>query len=454
VRILTLNYEFPPIGGGGSPVSYELGRELVAQGHEVDVVTMGYNGLPAREVVDGIDVHRVPCLRKRREICKTHEMASFVMAALPKVAKLAATRNYDVNHTHFIVPTGLLARLLQLKTGLPLVISLHGSDVPGYNPDRFTLQHRAIGPLWRWIVKGASHLLVPSSYLQQLADRQGHGRPTTVIPHGFRYERFRADGPKEKRILVVARMIPRKGIQHLLEALRGFDLKGFGVDIVGDGPYLPTLMQMAAELHLPVKFWGWLDNDSAELRRLYEGASIFVMSSEAESFGVVLLEAMASGQAIVTCSGTGAAEAIGQDALLVPRDGRIGCGPPLKGSSTTKTCGSASPTGRGRASSASSGGHPSRSGMSTSTPACRGARRRASRYACGPMRRPVRAERHVAICEARLRNHSARHTGRARRLATHRRHLWLARVVVVSGAARRSCRGPVPAESAVATFPG
>jgi glycosyltransferase involved in cell wall biosynthesis len=113
-------------------------------------------------------------------------------------------------------------------------------------------------------------------------------------------------------------MIPRKGIQHLLEALRGFDLKGFGVDIVGDGPYLPTLMQMAAELQLPVKFWGWLDNDSAELRRLYEGASIFVMSSEAESFGVVLLEAMASGQAIVTCSGTGAAEAIGQDALLVP----------------------------------------------------------------------------------------------------------------------------------------
>jgi glycosyltransferase involved in cell wall biosynthesis len=77
-------------------------------------------------------------------------------------------------------------------------------------------------------------------------------------------------------------------------------------------------MQMAAELQLPVKFWGWLNNDSAELRRLYEGASIFVMSSEAESFGVVLLEAMASGQAIVTCSGTGAAEAIGQDALLVP----------------------------------------------------------------------------------------------------------------------------------------
>jgi glycosyltransferase involved in cell wall biosynthesis len=318
VRILTLNYEFPPIGGGGSPVSYELGRELVAQGHDVDVVTMGYNGLPAREVVDGINVYRVPCLRKRPDVCKTHEMASFVLAALPKVARLAATRAYDVNHTHFIVPTGLLARLLEMRTGLPFVVSLHGSDVPGYNPDRFTLQHRAIGPVWRWIVRGAKHLFVPSSYLQQLAERQSHGRATTVIPHGFRCERFRPDGPKDQRILVVARMIPRKGVQYLLEALRDFDLKGFEVDVVGDGPYLPTLMQMASELRLPVKFWGWLDNDSDELRQLYESSSIFVMPSEAESFGVVLLEAMASGQAIVTCAGTGAAEAIGQDALLVP----------------------------------------------------------------------------------------------------------------------------------------
>jgi glycosyltransferase involved in cell wall biosynthesis len=318
VRILTLNYEFPPIGGGGSPVSYELGRELVAQGHEVDVVTMGFAGLPAREVVEGINVYRVPCLRKRRELCKTHEMASFVLAALPTVARLAARRRYDVNHTHFIVPTGLLGRLLQVKTGLPFVISLHGSDVPGHNPGRFALQHRLVSPVWRWIVQGADHLVVPSRYLRELANQRRHGRPTTVIPHGFRYERFRPDRPKEKRILVVARLVPTKGVQYLLEAVRTLDLKGFSVDVVGDGPYLPTLRHMACELRLPVKFWGWLDNRSPELRQLYENASIFVLPSEAESFGMVLLEAMASGDAIVTCGGTGASEAIGQDALLVP----------------------------------------------------------------------------------------------------------------------------------------
>jgi hypothetical protein len=66
MRILTLNYEFPPLGGGASPVSYELSRELVSQGHAIDLVTMGFDGLPSHETVDGINVYRVPCLRKRR----------------------------------------------------------------------------------------------------------------------------------------------------------------------------------------------------------------------------------------------------------------------------------------------------------------------------------------------------------------------------------------------------
>jgi glycosyltransferase involved in cell wall biosynthesis len=326
VRILTLNYEFPPIGGGGSPVSYELGRELVAQGHDVDVVTMGYNGLPAHEVVDGINVYRVPCLRKRRELCKTHEMASFVLAALPKVARLAATQPYDVNHTHFIVPTGLLARSIKTRNGLPFVVTVHGSDVPGYNPDRFGLEHRLLGPLWKWIVRGADHVISPSQFLRKLVDQRLHGRPISIIPNGFRYDRFRADRPKERRILLVSRMLPRKGVQYLLAALPKLDLRCFEVDIVGDGPYLPTLKQMASELGLPVRFWGWLDNKSPELRNLYERSSIFAFTSEAENFPTVLLEAMAAGQAIVTCDGTGCPEVVGDDALLVPprRPDRLG----------------------------------------------------------------------------------------------------------------------------------
>ncbi|MBN2377577.1 MAG: glycosyltransferase, partial [Sedimentisphaerales bacterium] len=89
MKILTLNHEFPPVGGGASPVSFELCRHLVQLGHQVDVVTMGFGGLPGREVVDGVVVYRTPALRKRADICHTHEMATYLPGALPRALGLA-----------------------------------------------------------------------------------------------------------------------------------------------------------------------------------------------------------------------------------------------------------------------------------------------------------------------------------------------------------------------------
>ena len=66
-------------------------------------------------------------------------------------------------------------------------------------------------------------------------------------------------------------------------------------------------------------FWGWLDNDSAQLKELYERSSVFVFTSEAENFPIVLLEAMSAGHAIITADGTGCPEVVGDDALLVPQ---------------------------------------------------------------------------------------------------------------------------------------
>ena len=80
MRILMLNYEFPPLGAGGSTSSFNLARNVVALGHEVDVVTMGFRGIPNEETMDGIRVSRVPSIRARREVCHTHEMATYVLS--------------------------------------------------------------------------------------------------------------------------------------------------------------------------------------------------------------------------------------------------------------------------------------------------------------------------------------------------------------------------------------
>ena len=80
LKILMLNHEFPPVGGGASPVTFELCRQLVKMGHIVDVVTMHYDKLPRFEKVEGFGVYRTPAIRKRPNICYTHELATYVPA--------------------------------------------------------------------------------------------------------------------------------------------------------------------------------------------------------------------------------------------------------------------------------------------------------------------------------------------------------------------------------------
>jgi glycosyltransferase involved in cell wall biosynthesis len=316
MRILTLCYEFPPLGGGGARVVHGLSRELVRLGHEVDVVTMGWDGLPREQAVEGVLVHRVPCARRARHVCTGREALSYLLAAMPLALKLARQRRYDLNHTHFIFPDGVIAWLLRRRTGLPYVITAHGSDVPGYNPHRLRLAHRLLAPAWRAVVHDAAHLICPSETIRSLVVRQQAESKITRISNGTDPDRFRptADG---SGILSVCKMFERKGIQHLLRALEGVPLEQ-EVQIVGDGPYLPTLEELAARTRVPVRFSRWLDHGSVELTQLYERSGIFVLPSESENFPISLLEAMSAGLAIVTTQGTGCAEVVGEAALLVP----------------------------------------------------------------------------------------------------------------------------------------
>jgi glycosyltransferase involved in cell wall biosynthesis len=109
-------------------------------------------------------------------------------------------------------------------------------------------------------------------------------------------------------------------VQYFLNALEQLN-HSHEIHLVGDGPYLKTLKGIVDEKHLDVHFWGFLDNQSKEIRKLYETSRIFILPSEAENFPIVLLEAMAAGMAIITTKNTGCAEVVGDAALLVnPRD--------------------------------------------------------------------------------------------------------------------------------------
>ena len=316
LNVLMLSYEFPPLGGGGSRVVHGLARELASLGHRIDIVTMAFKGLPRHDVQDGVVVHRVPCLRWKEHVCTIPEAGSYLPVALLKARALAQRRRFHINHAHFLLPDGFNATVLKWQTGLPFIVTAHGSDIPGYNPHRLKMAHRLLSPVWRRTARAASRLVCPSRSLANLVARRDADLPMSIIPYGFDAGRYDYAAPRCQRILAVSRLLRRKGVQTLLRAVAGLEL-AHEIHIVGDGPDLPVLRQLAGSQRNRIVFHGWLDNRSPTLNDLYESSEIFVLASERENFPVALMEAMAAGLAIVTTRGTGCAEVVGDTALLV-----------------------------------------------------------------------------------------------------------------------------------------
>ncbi|MDH3284600.1 MAG: glycosyltransferase family 4 protein, partial [Acidobacteriota bacterium] len=214
MKILKLSYEFPPIGGGGAKVVAGLADELVRNGHEIELVTMGFRDLPAEEQVGGVRVHRVSCGRASESKCTAREAARYVLAARPVLARLLEKNSYDLVHTHFIFPDGVLAWLEVARRDIPYIITAHGSDVPGYNPKRFfRAVHPVLRHLWKRVTRKARAIVSPSHELARLIKDSDPGTAVRVVPNGIDPRRFR---PREKqsRILVATRFLERKGIQH------------------------------------------------------------------------------------------------------------------------------------------------------------------------------------------------------------------------------------------------
>lgn len=312
MKILCINYEYPPIGGGGASACKGLVESFIKEGHEVDLVTSGMKGLPEYEVVNGVHIYRVSCVRRHKHYAGTFELISQVLPSYHKAIELISKKKYDINHTHFIVPSGLVSYLIKRKTGLAYVITAHGSDVAGYNPDRFSLMHSIMGPLWRMIVRNSNGITAPSDFLKKLIQKS-MVTPVEVIPNGFHIRPI-VKIQKENRILVVTRMFERKGIQYLIEALKDISTD-WEVCIVGDGPYLPTLKKLADKLAVSVKFLGQVPND--QVFDIYLRSKIYVFPSMVENFPVVLLEAMAAGCAVITSTAPGCAEVVGNAAIKV-----------------------------------------------------------------------------------------------------------------------------------------
>ncbi|SFC74078.1 glycosyltransferase family 4 protein [Butyrivibrio sp. YAB3001] len=303
MNILVLNYEYPPLGGGAAPVSRDISEKLAEAGNKVTLVTMGFKGLPAFEIVNGVEIHRLKCWRSKKSSCMPWEQYTYIMAAKKFLSKELAKNSYDVCHTHFIIPTGEVSKWVHKKYNLPVVITAHGSDVEGYNSKKYMrIMHIFLRPFWKQIVNETYKVISPSKFLEELM-LKAYNRPDEYffIPNGIdvkKYSDLQKQGiPKKKTVLLMGRMQKYKNMQTALMALSKLDLNGWEIKILGDGPYRPELEKLVEEKGLAknVKFFGWVENGSKQQMDILAEASIYITASEFENCPMSVLETIAAG---------------------------------------------------------------------------------------------------------------------------------------------------------------
>ncbi|MBA3553244.1 MAG: glycosyltransferase family 4 protein [Gemmatimonadales bacterium] len=337
MRVLLLDYEYPPFGGGAGAATQAFARGLAARGVMVDVVTGGdreerttellWNGTAAEEGL--LTVYRVKTRRTAIHLVGLGGALSYLRAALPEVRRRLRDERYDVLHLFSPLPTAALLPLLDLR-GLPVVVSLRGSDVPGYHahPSLLARASHMLGPFTRWTWRRADRVVAVSESVGHQALRTLPGLRYSVVPNGVELTCFRPPHRRTRprariRCLAVARLVERKGLADLIRAIGMLERGRYELEILGTGAEEEALRGLVADLGLGdrVTFSGSLDRGA--IARRYREADLFTLAPREEAFGNAFAEAMASGLPVVASDVGGVPELVrhGENGLLVrPRD--------------------------------------------------------------------------------------------------------------------------------------
>lgn len=316
MKVLMLNYEFPPIGGGSGNATLNLLKQFADLGDlTVDLVTSSEAEFSIEKVSEKISVHRLPVGKRSLHYWRPVELARYTWRAILYIRRLTRETHYDICHCWSGWPPGLIGLLFRQR--IPYIVALRGSDVPGYSARLAKLDQIVFKPMSRIVWGRAKSLIANSEDLRRLA-LQTLSIPIQVIPNGVDCEKFRPGGSQEGsalRVLFVGRFVERKGVPILLEAVEKVD--SCVLTLVGDGKCAQEWQSIVERRGLAdrVRFVGHVTHD--QINECYHNADVFVMPSDKEGMSNSLLEAMASGLAVVVTATGGAQSLVGEVGLIL-----------------------------------------------------------------------------------------------------------------------------------------
>lgn len=321
MKILQVAALYPPHIGGIENHVHQLSRNLVKRGHDVTVYTSNIPKTKKYEVIDGVKIHRFNSIG-----------SPFNNQIIPEMfIKLLNNIDFEVIHAHgHLQLTTNFAAISSFKNKIPLIITSHGTvQYKNWREYINLIYNRTLG---KWTLLQADDVIALSpsqaNYLQKFGMKN-----IDIIPNGtnsisshlnFNSNEFRTEfGLKDETIILyVGGIIPRKGINYLIDAMT--EVKSNSVlfivgDVLGGHPsYKETLLNLVKEKKIKnIIFTGSVNDD--RLKEAYIAADIFVLPSLSEGLPTVLLEAMAYKKSIVATDIAGNSDLIinNKNGLLV-----------------------------------------------------------------------------------------------------------------------------------------
>ncbi len=301
MQVIVIIYEFPPVGGGGGHVAEDICRGLVQRGHEVLVITSHWGNLPRQENRHGIEILRVPALRKYPYKARFVDMLGYILGGFFPSLRQVRQRKPDVIHVHFAVPSGALAWMISRLTGVPYILTAHLGDVPGGVPEKTERWFRWIYPFTHPIWKSASAVFGVSEFTRRLA-REHYGLAIDVIPNGVDLDLLKPGAVQTgspPRIIFAGRFVRQKNPLQIVQTLANLEDLPWECVMLGDGPLRSIIEESIANHGLKERFTltGWVSPD--EVVQWFAKSDILFMPSISEGLPVVGVQALAMGLAIV-----------------------------------------------------------------------------------------------------------------------------------------------------------